>query len=137
MAYHNSTCGCPECRNYGQAFNPGAIHNQSCGCDTCGNYPQRSQVQSTVSTSSAFSAMPPASKDKQVISENSKRIVIYELARELKLESKKIIDDARRMGVDVSVPSNTLDDVIANKIRELYFPSRKNQDLSEPEKPSI
>ncbi len=53
------------------------------------------------------------------------KVRIYELARELKLESKKIIDDARRMGVDVSVPSNTLDDPIANKIREMYFPAKK------------
>ena len=53
------------------------------------------------------------------------KVRIYELARELKLESKKIIDDARRMGVDVSVPSNSLDDPIANKIREMYFPAKK------------
>lgn len=30
--YHNETCGCADCGNYGQAFNPRAIHNQSCGC---------------------------------------------------------------------------------------------------------
>lgn len=35
---HNATCGCAECRNYGQSYNPSAIHNQSCGCARCGNY---------------------------------------------------------------------------------------------------
>lgn len=40
MGYHNETCGCAECGNYGQAFNPRAIHNQSCGCADCGNYGQ-------------------------------------------------------------------------------------------------
>ncbi len=25
--YHNETCGCAECRNYGQVYNPLAIHN--------------------------------------------------------------------------------------------------------------
>lgn len=39
MGYHNETCGCPECGNYGQPYNPYAIHNQSCGCAACGNYP--------------------------------------------------------------------------------------------------
>ena len=38
------------------------------------------------------------------------KVRIYDLAKELKLESKKILEDARRMGVDVSVPSNTLED---------------------------
>jgi uncharacterized protein (DUF4415 family) len=40
MGYvHNPTCGCAECGNYGQPYNPNAIHNQSCGCARCGNYP--------------------------------------------------------------------------------------------------
>lgn len=38
MSIHNDTCGCAECGNYGQRYNPGAIHNQSCGCAECGNY---------------------------------------------------------------------------------------------------
>ena len=40
MSWHNDTCGCAECGNYGQRYNPQAIHNQSCGCAECGNYPQ-------------------------------------------------------------------------------------------------
>lgn len=38
MWIHNPTCGCAECGNYGQVYNPRAIHNQSCGCAECGNY---------------------------------------------------------------------------------------------------
>ena len=120
MAYHNPTCGCAECGNYGQVYNPTAIHNQSCGCAQCGNYVQRSS-----GVSSTYNSL-------------TGKVRIYELARELKLESRKIIDDARRMGVDVSVPSNTLDDPIANKIREMYFPAKKEipASLSSIEKPS-
>lgn len=46
MGYHNETCGCAECGNYGQPYNPRAIHNQSCGCAECGNYPQASHAWS-------------------------------------------------------------------------------------------
>ncbi|MFN8002326.1 MAG: translation initiation factor IF-2 N-terminal domain-containing protein [Acidobacteriota bacterium] len=52
------------------------------------------------------------------------KVRIYDLAKELKLESKKVLEDARRLGVDVSVPSNTLDDNIAAKIREMYYPKK-------------
>jgi hypothetical protein len=48
MAIHNDTCGCAECGNYGQIYNPGAIHNQSCGCAECGNYPQTFGVPSKI-----------------------------------------------------------------------------------------
>ncbi len=58
------------------------------------------------------------------------KVRIYELARELKMESRKILEDARRLGVDASVPSNTLDDAIADKIREMYFP--KKEPVSSP-----
>src|SRR5215472_10018118 len=53
------------------------------------------------------------------------KVRIYDLAKELKLESKKILEDARRMGVDVSVPSNTLPDNVAAKIRERYYPKKE------------
>jgi len=45
MGYHNETCGCADCGNYGQPYNPRAIHNQSCGCAQCGNYPVASRVK--------------------------------------------------------------------------------------------
>jgi translation initiation factor IF-2 len=58
------------------------------------------------------------------------KVRIYELARELKLESRKVIEDARRLGVDVSVASNTVDEVIADRIREQYYP-KKEQAVSQ------
>ncbi len=53
------------------------------------------------------------------------KVRIYELARDLKMESRQIIEHARRMGVDVSVPSNSLDEPVAEKIREIYFPKKE------------
>lgn len=54
------------------------------------------------------------------------KVRIYELAKELKLENRKVLEDARRLGVDVSVPSNTLPDAIADKIRETYYPKKES-----------
>lgn len=48
MAYHNETCGCAECRNYGQTYNPTAIHNQSCGCAACQNYTKSTPIAKSV-----------------------------------------------------------------------------------------
>jgi translation initiation factor IF-2 len=53
------------------------------------------------------------------------KVRIYDLAKELKLESKKVLDDARLMGVDVNVPSNSVDEVIAARIREKYYPKKE------------
>lgn len=58
------------------------------------------------------------------------KVRIYDLARELKLESHQIIDCARRLGIDVSVPSNMLEDVIADKIREIF--STQSSSKNEP-----
>jgi len=53
------------------------------------------------------------------------KVRIYDLAKELKLESKRVLEDARRLGVDASVPSNTLPDAVAAKIREMYYPKKE------------
>jgi translation initiation factor IF-2 len=53
-----------------------------------------------------------------------KKVRIYELAKELRLEGRKVLEDARRFGADVSVPSSSVDAAIAEKIRELYFPKK-------------
>ena len=50
------------------------------------------------------------------------KIRIYDLAKELKLESKRLIEEIKREGVDVSVPSNTISKELAEKIRNRYFP---------------
>jgi translation initiation factor IF-2 len=53
------------------------------------------------------------------------KVRIYDLAKELKMESKRIIEEVRREGVDVSVPSNTVSKELAEKIRNKYFPKKE------------
>src|SRR5215211_8653990 len=52
------------------------------------------------------------------------KIRIYDLAKELKLDNKKVLQDARREGVDVSVPSNTVPADVADRIRAKYLPKK-------------
>ena len=58
------------------------------------------------------------------MSNTGNKIRIYDLAKELKLDNKKVIEDARREGIDVSVPSNTLPFEVAERIRVKYFPKK-------------
>src|SRR5215211_6949477 len=51
-----------------------------------------------------------------------KKIRIYDLARELKQDAKRVMEDLRREGADVSVPSNSVSMDIAEKVRLKYFP---------------
>jgi len=53
------------------------------------------------------------------------KVRIYDLAKELKLETKRLIEEVRREGVDVSVPSNTISKELAEKIRNKYFPKKE------------
>ncbi|HEU4596065.1 MAG TPA: translation initiation factor IF-2 [Pyrinomonadaceae bacterium] len=55
----------------------------------------------------------------------SYKVRIYDLAKELKMESKRIMEEVRREGVDVSVPSNTISKELAEKIRNKYFPKKE------------
>ncbi|CAN5234574.1 hypothetical protein BH10ACI1_BH10ACI1_20750 [soil metagenome] len=50
------------------------------------------------------------------------KVRIYDLARELKQDTKRIMEDLRREGADVSVPSNSVGKELAEKIRSKYFP---------------
>jgi len=52
------------------------------------------------------------------------KIRIYDLAKELKLDNKKVIEDARREGIDVGVPSNSVPFEVAERIRTKYFPKK-------------
>jgi translation initiation factor IF-2 len=52
------------------------------------------------------------------------KIRIYDLAKELKLDTKRLIEEVRREGVDVSVPSNSVSKDLAEKIRNKYFPKK-------------
>ena len=51
-----------------------------------------------------------------------KSIRIYDLAREVKQDTKRVMEDLRREGADVSVPSNSVSHDLAEKVRSRYFP---------------
>src|SRR5688572_2435518 len=51
-----------------------------------------------------------------------KKIRIYDLARDLKQDAKRVMEDLRREGADVSVPSNSVSVELAEKVRLKYFP---------------
>lgn len=51
-----------------------------------------------------------------------KSIRIYDLAREVKQDTKRVMEDLRREGADVSVASNSVSHAIAEKVRNKYFP---------------
>ncbi len=53
------------------------------------------------------------------------KVRLYDLAKELKLDSKRLIEEVRREGVDVSVPSNSISKELADKIRSKYFPKKE------------
>jgi translation initiation factor IF-2 len=57
------------------------------------------------------------------------KVRLYDLAKELKLDTKRLIEEVRREGVDVSVPSNSISKELADKIRNKYFPKKE---LSQP-----
>ncbi len=52
------------------------------------------------------------------------KVRLYDLAKELKLDTKRLIEDVRREGIDVSVPSNSISKELADKIRNKYFPKK-------------
>src|SRR5213596_767493 len=49
---------------------------------------------------------------------------LYDLAKDLKIDTKRLIEEVRREGVDVSVPSNSISKELAEKIRDKYFPKK-------------
>ncbi len=51
-----------------------------------------------------------------------KSIRIYDLAKEVKQDTKRVMEDLRREGVDVSVASNSVPYDVAEKVRGKYFP---------------
>ena len=51
-----------------------------------------------------------------------KSIRIYDLAKEVKQDTKRVMEDLRREGVDVSVASNSVPYEVAEKVRGKYFP---------------
>jgi translation initiation factor IF-2 len=53
------------------------------------------------------------------------KVRLYDLAKELKQDTKRLIEEVRREGVDVSVPSNSISKELADKIRNRYFPKKE------------
>ena len=53
------------------------------------------------------------------------KVRIYDLAKDLKIDTKRLIEEVRREGVDVSVPSNSISKELAEKIRDKYFPKKE------------
>lgn len=51
-----------------------------------------------------------------------KKIRVYDLAREIKQDTKRVMEDLRREGADISVPSNSVSAELADKVRNKYFP---------------
>ena len=51
-----------------------------------------------------------------------KKIRVYDLARDLKQDTKRVMEDLRREGADISVPSNSVSAELAEKVRLKYFP---------------
>lgn len=54
-----------------------------------------------------------------------KTVRIYDLAKELKQDTKRVMEELRREGADVSVPSNSVTKELAEKIRNKYFPKKE------------
>jgi len=52
------------------------------------------------------------------------KVRLYDLAKDLKIDTKRLIEEVRREGVDVSVPSNSISKELAEKIRDKYFPKK-------------
>jgi translation initiation factor IF-2 len=66
------------------------------------------------------------------------KIRIYELAKELKVDSKRIIEDLQRIGVSGSyVPSSSIDQAIAHRVREQYNPNRASTANTPPPAPKL
>src|ERR1041384_5542819 len=55
----------------------------------------------------------------------SSKVRIYDLAKELKLDTKRLSEEVRREGVDDSVPSNSVSKELAEKIRNKDFPKKE------------
>ena len=56
---------------------------------------------------------------------HTSKVRLYDLAKELKQDTKRLIEEVRREGVDVSVPSNSISKELADKIRNRYFPKKE------------
>src|SRR5712671_2214880 len=66
----------------------------------------------------------PFASSKERMSAVTSKVRLYDLAKDLKIDTKRLIEEVRREGVDVSVPSNSISKELAEKIRDKYFPKK-------------
>jgi hypothetical protein len=104
MSWHNETCGCAECGNYGQTYNPKAIHNQSCGCAECGNYDYVPPVAHEAKQSQPI--LNSTDEAKEITAESSPK-------RRKKAKSRKSVKKTTAAVEMVPVPIELLDEVRA------------------------
>src|SRR3989440_12096316 len=62
---------------------------------------------------------------KERMSAVTSKVRLYDLAKDLKIDTKRLIEEVRREGVDVNVPSNSISKELAEKIRDKYFPKKE------------
>ncbi|MCS7078645.1 MAG: translation initiation factor IF-2 [Chloracidobacterium sp.] len=66
------------------------------------------------------------------------KIRIYELAKELKVDSKRIIEELQRMGIKGNyVPSSSIEQTTAERVRERYNPNRASSANVPPPTPKL
>src|SRR5438876_5754205 len=68
---------------------------------------------------------PLFASSKERMSAVTSKVRLYDLAKDLKIDTKRLIEEVRREGVDVSVPSNSISKELAEKIRDKYFPKKE------------
>jgi len=77
---------------------------------------------------SILSGLPEAvSKRLEGIVQRSGKMRVCDLAKALKLDNKRVMEDARREGVDVRVPSNAVPSDVARRICDKYYPPKANR----------
>jgi len=56
----------------------------------------------------------------------SSKVRLYDLAKELKLDTGHLISEVRQQGVSVSVASNSISKELAQRLRSKYLPKHKS-----------
>lgn len=87
--------------------------------------PQRSRQPLRLKKKSSFPVDQEILKKHWRLTPLTSKVRIYDLAKELKLDTRHLIAEVRREGVDVSVPSNSVSRELAEKIRNKHWPKKE------------
>jgi hypothetical protein len=71
-----------------------------------------------------WNRMRPPEDPSNPMRASKSKVRLYDLAKELKIDTKRLIEEVRREGVDVSVPSNSISPELARIIRVKYSPKK-------------